>query len=68
MGPTRAAVVNLNFRAGSTLPVPVFTVPHGNWVNKAQTINMTGRCFRIDQSDFRLNLLLLKRQRCVPVL
>ena len=36
---TRAAVVqvHLNFRAGSTFPVPIFTVPHGHWVNKADT-------------------------------
>ena len=31
----RAAVVHLNFRAGSTFPVPVCTVLHGHWVNKA---------------------------------
>ena len=27
----------VNFRAGSTFPVPVSTVPHGHWVNKADT-------------------------------
>ena len=27
--------VQFNFRAGSTFPVPVCTVPHGHWVNKA---------------------------------
>ena len=32
---TRAAVVHFNFRARSTFPVPVCTVPHGHWVNKA---------------------------------
>ena len=26
---SRATVVHLNFRAGSTFPVPVCTVPHG---------------------------------------
>ena len=31
----RAAVVHFNFRAGSTLPVPVCTVPQGHWVSKA---------------------------------
>ena len=31
----RAAVVHWNIRAGSTFPVPVCTVPHRNWVNKA---------------------------------
>ena len=33
----RAAVVNLNLRAGSTFPVPVCTVLPGLWVNKADT-------------------------------
>ena len=33
----RAAVVHLNFRAGSTFPVPVCTVSPGHWVNKADT-------------------------------
>ena len=31
------AVVHLNFRAGSTIPVPVFTVSPGHYVNKADT-------------------------------
>ena len=31
----RAVVVHFNFRAGSTFPVPVCTVPHWLWVNKA---------------------------------
>ena len=31
----RAAVVHFYFRAGSTFPVPVCTVPHEHWVNKA---------------------------------
>ena len=31
----RAAVVHFDFRAGSTFPVSVCTVPHGHWVNKA---------------------------------
>ena len=31
----RVAVVHFNFRAGSTFPVPVCTVPHGHWFNKA---------------------------------
>ena len=35
---TRAAdEVHMNLRAGSTFPVPVCTVPHGHWVNKADT-------------------------------
>ena len=33
----RAGVVNLNFRAMSTFPVPDFTVSPGHWVNKADT-------------------------------
>ena len=34
---TRAAVVHLKFRAGSTFPVPVCTVSPGHWVNNADT-------------------------------
>ena len=34
---SREAVVHLNFRAGSTFPVPVFTESPGHWVNKADT-------------------------------
>ena len=34
---TRAAVVHLNLRAGSTSPVAVCTVSPGLWVNKADT-------------------------------
>ena len=34
---TRAVVVHLNFRAGSTFPVPVYTVSPGHWVNKVDT-------------------------------
>ena len=34
---SRAAIVHLNFRAGSTFPVPVCTVLSGHWVNKAVT-------------------------------
>ena len=33
----RAAVVHFNFRAGSTFPIPVCTVPNVYWVNKADT-------------------------------
>ena len=33
----KAAVVHLNFRAGSTFPVPVCTVSPGHRVNKADT-------------------------------
>jgi len=34
---SRAAVVHLNFRVGSTFPVPVCTVSSRHWVNKADT-------------------------------
>ena len=34
---SRAAVVHLNFRAGSTCLVPVCTVSPVNWVNNADT-------------------------------
>ena len=34
---TRAAVVHLNFRAGSTFSVPVCIVSPGHWVNKVDT-------------------------------
>ena len=34
---TRATVVHLNFRAGSSFPVPVCIVLPGHWVNKADT-------------------------------
>ena len=34
---SRAAVVHLNFRAGSTFPVRIWTVSPGHWVNKADT-------------------------------
>ena len=57
----RAAVVHLNFRAGSTFPVPVCTVP--------SSMDRTSRCNKVDAlrlyASYRLNLLLLKGQRCV---
>jgi len=34
---SQAAVVHLNFRAGSTFPVPDCTVSPGHWVNEADT-------------------------------
>ena len=52
----RAAVVHLNFRAVSTILVPVCTVPN--------SMDRTRRCNKVDAaglySSFRLNLLLLK--------
>ena len=57
----RAAVVHLNFPAGSTFPVPVCTVP--------SSMDRTGRCHKVDAvrlyASYRLNLLLLKMQRYV---
>ena len=51
----------MNFRAGSTFPVPVFTVP--------SSMDWTSRCNNVDAvwhyASYRLNLLLLKMQRCV---
>ena len=58
---TRAAVVHLNFRAGSTFPVPVCTVP--------SSMDRTSRCSKVDAvrlyASYRLNLLLQKGQRYV---
>jgi len=60
---TRAAVVHLNFWAGSTFPVPVCTVP--------SSMDRTIRCNKVDAvrlyASYRLNLLLLKGQRCVQI-
>ena len=57
----RAGVVHLNFRAQLTFPVPVSTVP--------SSMDRTSRCYKIDAvrlyASYRLNLLLLKEQRCV---
>ena len=49
---SRAAVVHLNFRAGSTFPVLVCTVSPGHWVNKADTqIGLAGE--RLTRSGVR---------------
>ena len=61
----RAAIVHLNFRAGSTFPVSVCTVSPGHWVIKADTQFGLGGATRLMRSDFRLNLLLLKGERCL---
>ena len=45
---TRAAVVHLNFGAGSTFPFPVFTVP--------SSMDRTSRCNKVDASDFMLHI------------
>ena len=67
----RAAVVHLNFRAGSTFPVPVCTVSPDFRLLK-QTLNRTSRCNKVDAirlyASYRLNLLLPKGlQRCVKL-
>ena len=58
---SRAAVVHLNFQAGSTFPAPVCTVP--------SSMDRTSRCNKVDAVKryalYRLNLRLLKEQRCV---
>ena len=60
-GVIREAVVKLVFRAGSTFPVPVCTVP--------SSMERTSRCNKVDAvrlyASCRLNLLLLKGQICV---
>ena len=60
---TQAAVVHLNFRAGSTFPVPVCTV--------TSSMDRTSRCNKMDAvrlyASYRMHLLLLKGQRCVSI-
>ena len=57
---SRVAVVHLNFRAGSTFPVPVFIV--------SSSMDRTSRCNKVDAVRlYRLNLLLLKGKRCVAL-
>ena len=48
---TGSRIVHFNFRAGSTFPVPVCTVPHGHWVNKG----LAG-AIRLTRSDFMLHI------------
>ena len=58
---TMVAVVHLNFRAGSTFPVPVCTVP--------SSMDRTSQCNMVDaarlNASFWLNLLLPKGQICI---
>ena len=58
---SREAVVHLNFQAGLTFPVPVCTVP--------SSMNRTSWCNKVDAvriyALYRLNSILLKKQRCV---
>ena len=56
---TRAAVVHLNFRAGSTFPVLVYTVPPGHWVNRADT-NRTSRCNKVDAVRLKVEFTFTK--------
>ena len=66
---TQAAVVHLNFRAGSTFPVSVCTVSPG-LIKQTLNIGLAGAT-RLTRSDFMLhasyglNLLLPKGQSCV---
>ena len=57
---SRAAVVYMNFRAGSTFSVLVCTVP--------SSMDRTSRCNKVGAvrlyASYRLNLLLLKGQMC----
>ena len=62
---TGSRIVHLNFRAGSTFPVPGCTVSPGHWVKKSRHLIGQAVATRLTRSDFRLNLLLLKGQRCV---
>ena len=54
-------MVHLNFRAGSSFPVSVCTVP--------SSMDRTSLCNKVDAArlyaSYRFNLLLLKGQRCV---
>ena len=53
------------FPSRSTFPVPVCTLSSRHWVNKAGThIGLAGAT-RLTRLNFRLNLLLLKGQRCL---
>ena len=58
-GKSRAAIVHLNFRAGSTIPVADCTVP--------SSMDRTSRCNKVGAvrlyASYRLNLL--KEQICV---
>ena len=61
--PARAAVVHLSFRVGSTFPV--CTVP-----SSPGSMNRSSRCNKVDAvrlyASYRIKLLLLKGQICVP--
>ena len=55
---SRAVVIDMNFRAGSTFPVPVSTVP--------RAMDRTSRCNKVEAvrlyASYRLNLLLIMGQ------
>ena len=63
---SQAAVVLLNFRSGSSFPVPVCTALHDIVLIK-KTFNRTSRYNKVDAvrlyASNMLNLLLLKGQR-----
>ena len=65
--PSRAAVqVHWNFRARSNLSGPsLYCIARTMGKKSGHSIGLAGAT-RLTRSDFRLNLLLLKGQRCVP--
>ena len=68
---SQAAVVLLNFRSGSSFPVPVCTALHDIVLIK-KTFNRTSRYNKVDAvrlyASNRLNLILLEGQGCVASL
>ena len=59
MSVSRAAVIHLNFRAGSTFPVPVCTVSPGHW-DIQQTLNRTSRCDKVDTVSLEVEFTITK--------
>ena len=56
---SRAAVVHLNFRAGSTFPVLVYTVPPDIGLIE-QTLNRTSRCNKVDAVRLKVEFTFTK--------
>ena len=54
------AVVHLNFRAGSTFPIPVCTVSPRHWINKADTQYRTSRCNKVDAVRLQVEFTFTK--------
>ena len=61
---SRAAVVHLNFRAGSTFPVPVCTESPGHWLNNA--INRMSRCNKVDAVRLQVKFNFTEGSEAVP--